>query len=205
MYIAKKFRLYLNKEQKNLVNKSFGCYIKVYNYYLDKIKNDKYYDAYTNISDYVNNLKYEYPFLQEVDSIIIRKSLFNLDNNLKRYYNNGFGFPKFQSKYHKNSYNTTAVYNKYKDKVYCNIELDLINKKIKLPKLKWVDIRGYRNIKEIDGKIVSATISREPNGKYYVSVVFELPDIENKDFIPRDLVGIDIGVKRLLTLSDGTS
>ena len=203
MYKTFKFRLYLDKEQKVLVNKTFGCSRFIYNYYLSKIKNNKYIDANSNINDYVNNIKYEYPFLTEVDSIIIRKTLFNLDDNLKKYYNNNFGYPKFKSKYDKNSYTTSAIYSNYKHKSYCNIELDLTNRKIKLPKLKWVNIRGYRNIKEINSKIINATISREKNGKYYVSVLIDIPSLKYEKIIPRNIVGIDVGIKKLLTLSDG--
>ena len=205
MYRAFKFRLYPNKEQKILINKTFGCSRFVYNYYLSKIKNSKYINAYTNISDYVNELKYIYPFLQEVDSIIIRKSIFHLDDNIKKCYKNHFGYPKCKNKFDRNSYSTDAIYRDYKDKTYCNIELDLINRKIKLPKLKWISIRGYRNIKDINGKIKNVTISREITGKYYVSVVFDMPDIINKELIPRNIIGIDIGIKKLLTLSDGVT
>ena len=205
MYRAFKFRLYPNKEQKILINKTFGCSRFVYNYYLSKIKNSKYINAYTNISDYVNNLKYIYPFLQEVDSIIIRKSIFHLDDNIKKCYKNHFGYPKCKNKFDRNSYSTDAIYRDYKDKTYCNIELDLINRKIKLPKLKWISIRGYRNIKDINGKIKNVTISREITGKYYVSVVFDMPDIINKELVPRNIIGIDIGIKKLLTLSDGVT
>ena len=80
MYRAYKFRLYPNKDQKTLINQTFGCNRMIYNYYLAKMKDNGYQNAYSNISDYVNNLKYEYPFLQDVDSMTIRKSLFNLDN-----------------------------------------------------------------------------------------------------------------------------
>ena len=203
MYKSYKFRLYPDKKQEILLNKSFGCSRFVYNHYLSNIKNNGYQNAYSNISDYVNNLKYEYLFLQEVDSTIIRKALFHLDDNMKKYYNNGFGYPKYKSRYDRHSYTTSAVYNSYKNKKYCNIELDLVNRKIKLPKFKWINIRGYRNIKSINGKIVNATISKEKNGKYYVSVVFEMIDIKNNNFIPRNIVGIDLGIKKLLTLSDG--
>ena len=203
MYKSFKFRIYPNKEQTVLLNKSFGCTRFIYNYYLSNIKENKYQDAYSNISDYVNYLKYEYVFLQEVDSTLIRKTLFHLDDNLKKYYNNGFGYPKYKSKFDKNSYTTNAIYRNYNDKVYCNIELDLVNRKIKLPKLKWIDIRGYRNTESINGKIVNATISREKNDKYYVSVLFNMIDIKNKEFIPRSIIGIDLGIKKLLTLSDG--
>ena len=203
MYKSYKFRIYPNEEQTILLNKSFGSVRFVYNYYLSKIKENNYLDAYSNISDYVNYLKYEYVFLQEVDSTLIRKTLFHLDDNIKKYFNNGFGYPKYKSKFDKNSYTTSAVYRNYNDKVYCNIELDLVNRKIKLPKLKWIDIRGYRNIKCINGKIVNVTLSKEKNGKYYVSVLFNMIDIKNKEFIPRNIVGIDLGIKKLLALSDG--
>ena len=203
MYRSFKFRLYPNKEQKELLNKSFGCSRFIYNYYLSIIKNNGYKNAYANISNYVNNLKYEYSFLQEIDSVIIRKTLFHLDDNLKKYYNNNFGYPKYKCKFDRHSYTTSAIYKSYKNKRYCNIELDLVNKRVKLPKLKWIDIRGYRNIKSVSGKIINATISRDKNGKYYVSIVFDMIDINNKDFIPRNIVGIDLGIKKLLTLSDG--
>ena len=91
-----KFRLYPDKEQEILLNKSFGCSRFIYNHYLSNIKNNGYQNAYSNISDYVNNLKYEYLFLQEVDSTIIRKTLFHLDDNIKKYYNNGIGYPKYK-------------------------------------------------------------------------------------------------------------
>jgi len=203
VYKSFKFRLYPDNKQKELLNKSFGCSRFIYNYYLSNIENNGYQNAYSNISDYVNNLKYKYLFLQEIDSTIIRKTLFHLDDNLKKFYDNDFGYPKYKSKFDKHSYTTSAVYKKYKYKNYCNIELDLVNRKIKLPKLKWIDIRGYRNIKNINGKIVNATISKEKNGKYYVSVVFDMIDIKNNDFIPRSIIGIDLGIKKLLTLSDG--
>ena len=203
MYKSFKFRLYPNKEQKELLNKSFGCSRFIYNYYLSIIKNNGYKNAYANISNYVNNLKYEYSFLQEIDSTIIRNTLFHLNDNLKKYYNNNFGYPKYKCKFDRHSYTTSAIYKSYKNKRYCNIELDLVNKRVKLPKLKWIDIRGYRNIKSVSGKIINATISRDKNGKYYVSIVFDMIDINNKDFIPRNIVGIDLGIKKLLTLSDG--
>ena len=168
------------------------------------MKNNGYVSAYTNIRDYTSTLKYDAVFLQEIDSIVIRESLFNLDNAYKKLFNKTGGYPKFKSKYNKNSYNTTAVYNNYKDKEYCNIELDLTNRQIKLPKLKWIKIRGYRNIDNINGKIKSVTISREANGKYYVSVLYEMYD-KVPEINHRTIVGIDLGIKKLLTLSDGTT
>ena len=92
MYKAYRFRLYPNDNQRELINKTFGCSRLVYNYYLSRNKETGYKTPYTNIKDYTNSLKYEKPFLQEVDSIIIRKAIFHLDDNLKRHFNNNFGY-----------------------------------------------------------------------------------------------------------------
>lgn len=203
MYKSYRFRFYPNKKQLELINKTFGSSRYVYNYYLDKMKNKGYVSASTNIKDYTSILKYNTPFLQEVDSIVLTKSIFNLDDTCKKLFNKIRGYPKHKSKNNRNSYNIPSTYKKYKDKEYCNIELDLTNRKIKLPKLKWVKIRGYRNTNNINGKIKNATISREPNGKYYVSILYEMYD-KVPIIKPRTIVGIDLGIKKLLTLSDGT-
>ena len=179
MYKAYKFRLYPNKNQRILLNKNFGCQRFVYNHYLNNITENGYKNAYSNIKDYVSNLKNKNPFLQEVESASVRKILFHLDDNFKRHYNNNFGYPKYKSKYAKNSYMTSAVYRKYKNKEYCNIEINLKNRTIKLPKLKKVKIKGYRNLERINGRIINATLSEilrqlnykaKEKGKYFYQV-----------------------------------
>ena len=198
MYKAYKFRLYPNDIQTELINKILGCSRYTYNHYLDKMINNGYTTSYNNIKDFTNTLRYEAPFLQEIDNIIIHKSLYNLDDAFKRNFNQISGYPKFKSKYKRNSYNTPATYTGN----YCNIELDLKSNKLKLPQLDWIKVRGYKNIKTINGKIRNATISKEPTGKYYVSILYEMYEkIPNST--PQSIVGIDLGVKKLLTLSDG--
>ena len=205
MYKAYKFRIYPNKEQEEIINKTFGSSRYVYNYYLEKIKNKGYISVYTNIKDYTSTLKYQKEFLKEIDDSVIIKTLFNLDNAYKKTISKGIT-PKYKNKYNKNSYNIQATYSKtkYSEEEYCNIELDLINKQIKLPKLKQIKIRGYKNIDNIEGKIKNVTISREQNGKYYISVLYKIPDKIPKTN-HRTIVGIDLGIKKLLTLSDGTT
>ena len=205
MYIAYKFRIYPTDDQKIIINKNFGCSRFVYNYYLTYIKEHKYLNATACINHYVKHLKQEYPFLTEADSIIIRKTLFNLENAFKRFFNKQGGYPSYKNKFSKNSYNTSAIYRTYKDKQYCNIELDLNSRQIKLPKLKWINIRGYRKLKGINGRIINATISREANGKYYVSVLYEIPSLNKNYVVPKIIVGLDLGIKKLITLSDGVT
>lgn len=198
MYKAYKLRLYPNDIQTELINKILGCSRYTYNHYLDKMINNGYTTSYNNIKDFTNTLRYEAPFLQEIDNIIIHKSLYNLDDAFKRNFNQISGYPKFKSKYKRNSYNTPATYTGSS----CNIELDLKSKKLKLPQLDWIKVRGYKNIKTINGRIRNATISKEPTGKYYVSILYEMYEkIPNST--PQSIVGIDLGVKKLLTLSDG--
>lgn len=198
MYKAYKFRLYPNDIQTELINKILGCSRYTYNHYLDKMINNGYTTSYNNIKDFTNTLRYEAPFLQEIDNIIIHKSLYNLDDAFKRNFNQISGYPKFKSKYKRNSYNTPATYTGSS----CNIELDLKSKKLKLPQLDWIKVRGYKNIKTINGRIRNATISKEPTGKYYVSILYEMYE-KIPGSTPQNIVGIDLGVKKLLTLSDG--
>lgn len=198
MYKAYKFRLYPNDQQKQKLNKTFGCNRFVYNYYLRKIISEGYINAYSCIKDYTNKLKYEYPFLLEANPLLIKKTIFNLQDNYKRHLNSGISNPKYRSKYGKNSYTIKAIYNKY-----CNIELDLISRTIKLPELEELKISGYRNITKINGKITNVTISKDKNSKYYVSILYELP--EPLKIKANTIVGIDLGIKKLITMSDNTS
>ena len=203
---AYKFRLYPNLEQMILINKTFGCARLVYNHYLNKKQvlykeEKKSLSVQDSISD-LKNLYIEYPFLKEVDSMSLRCALFDLDNSYQKFFKEKKGYPKYKSRYEKNSYRTNYIKNTYKGKIYENIKLDLINKTITLPKLKEVSIRGYRNTKNIEGRIINATVSREKNGKYYVSVLYE-QNLKEQEFIPNNIVGIDVGIKDLVITSDG--
>ena len=144
----------------------------------------------------------EKPFLKEVDSSALRCAIFNLEDTNNNYLAKRSNYPVFKSKYAKQSYRTNCITRIYKEKTYSNIEIDLINRKIKLPKLGLVDIRGYRNKKEINGRIINATVTKETTGKYYVSVVVEEDVIPNDKVEVTSIVGIDLGVKDLITTSD---
>ena len=201
-YKAYKFRLYPSEKQTILIHKTFGCVRLVYNYYLAKQEKEGIKKAFTNCND-LKYLQEEKTFLKEVDSCALRCAIFNLEDANNNYLAKRSNYPVFKSKYAKQSYRTNCITRIYKDKTYSNIEIDLINRKIKLPKLGLVDIRGYRNKKEINGRIINATITKETTGKYYVSVIVEEDVIPNKKVEPTSIVGIDLGVKDLITTSDG--
>ena len=201
-YKAYKFRLYPSEKQTILIHKTFGCVRLVYNYYLAKQQKEGIKKAFTNCND----LKYlieEKTFLKEVDNCALRCAIFNLEDANNNYLAKRSNYPVFKSMYAKQSYRTNCITRIYKDKTYSNIEIDLINRKIKLPKLGLVDIRGYRNKKEINGRIINATVTKETTGKYYISVIVEEDIIPNKKVEATSIVGIDLGVKDLITTSDG--
>lgn len=160
---AYKFRIYPNAEQRELFAKTFGCVRFIYNRMLaDKIKH--YENTGLKLSNTPAQYKDEFAWLKEVDSL----ALANAQMNLQAAYNNFFrdkkvGFPKFKSKKtHHYSYTT----NNQKGTVA------LIGGKLKLPKVGIVKIKQHRQIPE-NQRIKSATISQEPSGKYFVSVLVE--------------------------------
>ena len=202
MYKAYKFRIYPNDNQKILIHKTFGCYRFVYNTFLDSCKNNGYKHAFDMCKE-LKKLYVEYPWLKEVDSCSLRCAIFNLEDAYKNFFAGRSKYPVFKSKYQRQSYRTNCMKSEYKGKHYSSIELDLKNKKVKLPKLKWVDIRGYRNIDVINGEIVNATVIKETTGKYYVSIVVDEIEVIKKKERPKSIVGIDLGIKDLVVTSSG--
>ena len=201
IYRAYKFRLYPNEEQRILIHKTFGCSRFVYNYYLNYQKEQgikKAFDLCKDLKELENNHEY----LKEVDSCALRCSIFDLEDGFNNFFAKRSGYPIFKSKFARQSYRTNCIRSTYKGKEYSNIEVDLLTRFIKLPKLAKVKIRGYRNRERIEGKIVNATISKETTNKYYVSVLVE-EDLLVEKVTPTTIVGIDLGIKDLVVTSDG--
>ena len=196
---AYKFRLYPSEEQKVLIHKTFGCNRLLYNKMLSMKKEDDNLTRF-DMNKLIPTLKDEYPFLSEVDSCSLRCSVFDLDNSFNRYHKGISGKPHYKKCKGKNSYRTNYITSEYKGKVYENIKVDLNRKVITLPKLGEVNIRGYRKLKEFNVKIINATVSRIAN-KYYASVCVE-EEIELPSKKQASIIGIDLGVKTLVTTSD---
>lgn len=202
MYKAYKFRLYPNDSQRILIHKTFGCVRFVYNYFLDKCKKNGYIKAYDMFKE-LKGLYEEYPFLKEVDSCSLRCSIFNLEDSYKNFFAKRSGYPCFKNKFSKQSYRTNCIRSTYKGTNYSNIAIFKKVNQIKLPKLGLVNIKGYRNLDNINGRIINATIERECTNKYYVSVIVEETEILKSKKTPTSIVGIDLGVKDLVITSEG--
>lgn len=209
---AYKFRLYPNKKQRELINKTIGCSRFVFNFFLGKQKEK---DAYWYIVEemkqngqlstnnwkgtYLNKyetvkalpeLKQYCSFLKEVDSIALQKSVENLADSYDRYYKKQNKQPRFKSKRNPVQSYTTK---------HTNGNIVVKDNYIKLPKLGLV---RFAKSREVEGRILNATIRRNLSGKYFVALGTETEAVE----LPKtnSAVGIDVGIKNLAILSDGT-
>ena len=184
---AYKVRLYPNEEQQIFFAKSFGCTRFIWNKMLsDKIEHYK--ETKTELKNTPAQYKKEFEWLKEVDSL----ALANVQQNLRAAYSKffkGSGFPKFKKKGQRDSYTT----NNQKGTVA------ITTNSVKLPKI------GHINAKfpsAICGLIKSATISRAPSGKYFVSLLVET--IVEPFTKTNSNIGIDLGLTDFIVLSDGT-
>ena len=196
---ALKIRIYPNVQQTTMLNKTFGCTRFIYNTMLserkevyDKLKHNSR-ELYEYKYKTEKQLKEEYEFLKEVDSVALQQARMNLGTAYENFWrrckdpripSSEKGFPKFKKKNSKNSYRTVCSHD--------NLKIDFEKKKIKAPKIGWINFRDDRKIDDI--KIHSMTFSRTPSMKYYVSILYE-DNTENKPQV--DLNGTNLKVKGL--------
>ncbi|QAV27312.1 transposase [Neobacillus thermocopriae] len=191
---AYKFRIYPNKEQEVLIAKTFGCSRFVFNYFLAKWE-DAYKQTgkgltYNACSSQLTQLKKQFTWLKEVDSIALQSSLKHLGDAYDRFFKKQNDKPRFKSKKNAVQSYTTK---------HTNGNIAVLDQHIKLPKLGLV---RFAKSREVEGRILSATIRRNPSGKYFVSILVET-DVQA---LPQtgSAVGIDVGLKEFAVLSDGT-
>lgn len=207
-----KFRLYPTKEQATLINKTIGSARFVFNYSLGKqVSKDKmwyvveemyqsgqlpannwkgeFFNKFQSINT-IKELKDNYEWLKEVDSIALQSSVENLASAYDRYYKHLGGKPRFKSKRNETqSYKTKTVNNNIK----------VLDNHIQLPKLGKVKFAKSR---EVIGAIINAVIRRTPTGKYFVSITCEIEEVEYLPITDKK-VGVDVGIKDFAITSDG--
>ena len=205
VYQAYYFRMYPNKEQQVKLNQFLGTSRFIYNHYLS-LKEKTYKETENNLSlgdlkkDLVT-LQQEYQWLKEIDSIILRTTLDDLDKAYLGFFQKKNGYPRYKSRNNHESYRTMCLRSTYKGKEYQNIKVDLKKKEITLPKLTPIKIRGYRKLEDFPYKILNVTVTKEAD-RYYASVCVE-QEKPSLSFEGKNIVGIDLGVKDLVIRSDG--
>lgn len=194
MFRAYKYRIYPSEAQKELIAKHIGACRFVYNLALET-KNTAYIGSKHNFSPFdlikqLPELKKECEWLKEVNSQSLQQSIQNMDIAFKKFFK-GAGFPKYKSK--------------HKGKQSFSVPQNVIveNNLLIIPKFKeGIDIVLHRPIK---GIVKSATISRTPTGKYFVSILLDTnTEIPIKAPIKENAcIGIDLGIKDFAITSNG--
>jgi len=190
---AFKFRLYPSIQQERLLRKTIGCTRFVFNHFLAKW-NEAYTSSgvglsYDTCATQLPSLKQHWPWLKEVDSIALQSSVRHLADAFNRYFDKQNEHPRFKSKRNLvQSYTTRCT----------NGNIAIHNNWLQLPKLGKVKFAKSR---EVEGRILSATVRLTPSGKWFVSIVCEvhilpLPACDRT-------IGIDVGIKHLAVTSDG--
>ena len=194
-----KFRIYPTKSQEVLLRKTFGCVRYVYNSYLAK-RQELYRTSgqtmgYKECSKDLTQLKQELVWLKEPDSIALQSALEHLQHAYDCYFDarergdKNWGLPSFKSKKDRQSYKTKSV----------NGNIKLLGNKIRLPKLGEVDCRIS---KEVKGRLLSATLSQAPSGKYYISLCCTGVAAQP---LPKtgSAIALDLGLKEFAICSNG--
>jgi putative transposase len=188
---AYKYRIYPTKEQEVLLTKTFGCVRFVWNKLVENFNNN---DG-TKVTEKTLKETSEFEFLKEVsastlcqkqrDFIETKNQFFNKKRKIK------LGKPKFKKKSNRQSFKLSSPK---------RFKLDQRNGLIRVEKIGWIKIVLDRIIPD-DVDFRSITVSKTPTGKYFVSILVkqELNPISSSG----KAVGIDLGIKDLMVLSNG--
>jgi len=224
IYRSYKFRVYPDREQRELINKTLGCVRFVYNYcrgeqkkkedmwvlvnemvqkgyFTENRYKSEFFNTYENIK-YITQLKKTYEWLKEVDNIALQSAVENLGMAYKRYYKGLSKRPKFKSKRNPvQSY--TSICNHAKEGKGGTIRIE--GKFIRIPKVGKVKMETSDKLKDkMKGRILRATITKTNTHKFYISIICEL-DREDIGKVPKtgESIGIDLGIEAFCTLSNG--
>ncbi|MEG5176150.1 RNA-guided endonuclease TnpB family protein [Microcoleus sp. B3-D7] len=192
MYKAYKYRIYPTDEQDVLLAKSFGCWRWFWNYALNLCQ-----ETYKNtgkglsrayIQGLLPALKKEYEWLKEPYSQCLQVVALNLSTAYKNFFDKRAMLPKFKAKHGRQSISYPQ-----------NVKFD--GDYINLPKIGLVFCRRHR---DFEGDIKTVTVSRNPDGKHFVSVLID-DGKEQPELVPVDkAIGIDVGLTHFAITSDGS-
>ena len=200
-----KFRLYPTNDQIEKLNRHFGHTRFVYNYFLAfSRKSYENTETSTNYYDWANVMKKlkktdKYNWLKEVNSQSLQQSLKNLEIAFKNFFRKQNDFPVFKKKSNNQSFRVPQHIQLYENE--SNDKYGIIF----VPKFKeGIKVRVHRKTDK-DSKIKNCTFSKTPSGKYFVSIIFETEEtVINKDIDYNNSIGIDMGLKDFVILSDRT-
>ncbi len=193
---AFKFELMPNGETERNLRRFAGSCRFVYNKALALQKEN--YEAGGKFIGYVAMAKQltawrngnETPWLKDAPVHPLQHALKNLETAYRNFFQKRAAFPKFKKRGMGDSF-------RYPDPK--QIKLDQANGRLFLPKLGWL---RYRNSRDVPGEVRNATVSLS-GGKWFVSIQTER-EVEQPVTMAVTAVGIDVGIARFATMSDGS-
>jgi len=145
------------------------------------------YLTYVRLANRLPRWKSVYPFLREAPSQALQQSLKDLERAYQNFFDKRAGFPRFKKKGRHDSFRYPQ-----------GCHLDQANSRIFLPKLGWL---RYRNSRDVLGTVKNITVILS-GGRWFVSIQTER-EVEQPVHPATSIVGIDMGITRFATLSDG--
>ena len=200
MLKAIKIRIYLTAEQVDFINKQLGCCRFVYNNCL-AFRKDSYQNEHVSVSSssavkHITSLKKDNEWLKDVHSKVLQQSVRDMNQAYDNFFKLHKGFPKCKSK-HDNRQSC-----RFPKDAFIGVRgnrIDLIKV------LKDIHFKCSRNderyLNRNQDKVKSITLSKEPNGKFYLSVLIDkmLRQVPQSS----SMVGLDLGIKDFAVTSDG--
>ena len=188
-----KIRLYPNNKQATYFAKACGVARFAYNWALTEWNRRLEAGERTTEAELRKSLnaikRAQYPWMFEVTKCAPQLAIKNdLSNAFKNFFEKRAGYPKYRRKGIHDSFSLS------------NDHFEVEGKKVWIPLLGWVRMAEELRFK---GKLIEATVSRRAD-QWYISIQVEMPDVNVNHTSESQAVGVDVGVRSLATLSDGT-
>lgn len=197
MLLVHKIELKVNNKQATYFAKACGVARFAYNWALGEWQ--KQYKAgqkpnEINLRKYLNSIKSEqFPWMLEVTKVAPQQAIKNLGTAFQRFFNHQGKYPKFKKK---------GIHDSFRaDNGPAKVGSDavrIIDKKMKLPRIGWVRLKEKLRF---TGQVKSVVISRRAN-RWYAGISVDTTEL-NQVRKNQGIVGVDLGIKTLATLSTG--
>lgn len=194
--MAYKYRCYPMEDQRQFLAKTFGCARYVWNWALEHRTNAYHEEGeslgFAAMCKRLTKLKQDedHKWLKEPSSVVLQQSLRNQERAFDAFFDGRNGYPSFKRKHdHQSARHTKAAFS-----------YDAETQTLSLAKMLGdsLDVRWSRDVR---GEPTSVTITKDPAGRYFVSISFKAPVQD----LPKTgkTVGVDVGVESYHTLSCG--
>jgi putative transposase len=207
MLVAHKVELYVTKKQADYLYQCLGANRFAYNQLVELFNNSTKIPSKTDFNNKIKELRAKYEWMQELSTRVVRNTVDDISTAIKKAFTKEMiakrknattlkgkrlGLPKFKKRGKSDSF---SFREKEKFKV--------VNRKFKFEKfpkeLGWLKLR--QSIR-FSGQLKQVTISLKA-GKWFASFLIDTNDIVKQEPRYNDVVGVDLGIKHLATLSNG--